>query len=96
MTPKQSKDVDSSLPDFGDYCHIEMFRHGAPNEMYQFKVVNNMKSNGWVDVPVKYPVEETLHDEIVPVVSAIQAGVREVHVLKFRVTDLVAADGEVK
>jgi hypothetical protein len=73
--------------DFGDYCYIEQKRHGAPNEMYQHKVIGRLRSNTWVDVPVQSPATETLHDKIVDVIACICCGVSEREVRRYRVSD---------
>ena len=49
---------------FGDYAIIEQKRHGAPNEMFVHKVIDQLRSNTWVDVPVQSPATETIHDEM--------------------------------
>ena len=74
--------------DFGDYCYIEQKRYGVPNERYKHKVINNLRSNGYVDVPVQSPARETLHTGVVPVVSCICCGVSEREVLHYRVCDV--------
>lgn len=47
---------------FGDFVDIEMLRHGVPNEIYHWKVINTYKSNAWVEVPVKEPAMEREYD----------------------------------
>lgn len=73
--------------DFGDYCCIEQKRYGAPNEMYQYKVIGRLRSNSWVDVPVQSPAEEILHGEIVDVIACVCAGVGEREILRYRAVD---------
>ena len=75
--------------DFGHYCLIEQKRYGVPNEMYDHKVIRQLKSNSYVDVPVQTPATETLHDEVVPVVACICCGVDETQVLKYRLCDVI-------
>jgi hypothetical protein len=70
--------------DFGDYVMIEQKRYGVPNEMYCHKVIGRLNSNTWVDVPVQTPPTETIHSEIVEVVSCITCGVMETDVFKYR------------
>ena len=79
--------------DFGDYCVIEQKRYGVANEMYTHKVVGALKSNTYVDVPVKCPAKETLHDEVVPVVACICCGVQEREVLYYRQCDVQKRKG---
>lgn len=74
--------------DFGDYCTIEMKRHGAPNEFYTHKVIGRLRSNTWVDVPVQSPATEEVHDEMEDVIRCVCCGVCETQVLKFRMSDV--------
>ncbi|HBU7548623.1 TPA: hypothetical protein MC769_004959 [Klebsiella aerogenes] len=73
---------------FGDYAIIEQKRHGAPNEMFVHKVIGQLRSNTWVDVPVQSPATETLHDEMEDVCWCICCGVDETKVRKYRVKDM--------
>ena len=73
---------------FGDYVHIEQKRHGCDNEMFSHKVINVLRSNTWVDVPVQGPATEILHDKMEDVVSCICCGVSETEVLRYRVKDV--------
>lgn len=75
--------------DFGDFVTIEMKRHGIPNEFFTHKVIRAFESNTYVDVPVQCPATETIHGEVVPVVSCICCGVCEVDVRKYRLVDVV-------
>ncbi|HGH4619153.1 TPA: hypothetical protein ACJIWO_000196 [Enterobacter cloacae] len=74
--------------EFGDYANIEQKRHHAPNEMYRYKVIRQMKSNSWVDVPVQTPATNTIHDEMEDVCLCICCGVDETEVRKYRVKDM--------
>lgn len=73
---------------FGDYAIIEQKRHGVPNEMFVHKVVGQLRSNTWVDVPVQSPATETMHDEMEDVCLCICCGVDETEVRKYRVKDM--------
>ncbi len=73
---------------FGDYAIIEQKRHGAPNEMFVHKVIDQLRSNTWVDVPVQSPATETMHDEMEDVCLCICCGVDETEVRKYRVKDM--------
>ncbi|EKM7512156.1 hypothetical protein [Klebsiella aerogenes] len=73
---------------FGDYAIIEQKRHGVPNEMFVHKVIGQLRSNSWVDVPVQSPATETLHDEMEVVCWCICCGVDEAEVRAYRVNDL--------
>lgn len=74
--------------DFGDYVSIEQKRFGCDNEMYRHKVINRLKSNTYVDVPVQTPAREINHRDMAEVVSCICCGVVETVVLKYRVSDV--------
>lgn len=73
---------------FGDYAIIEQKRHGAPNEMFVHKVIDQLRSNTWVDVPVQSPATETIHDEMEDVCLCICCGVDETEVRRYRVKDM--------
>ena len=73
---------------FGDYAIIEQKRHGVPNEMFVHKVIDQLRSNTWVDVPVQSPATETIHDEMEDVCWCICCGVSETEVRKYRVKDM--------
>lgn len=76
---------------FGNYARIEQKRHGVPNEMFVHKVVNRIKSNTWVDVPVQSPGKEVIHDHIEDVCLCICCGVDEREVKAYRVKDMYPA-----
>lgn len=73
---------------FGDYAIIEQKRHGAPNEMFVHKVVGQLRSNTWVDVPVRVPATETLHGEMEDICLCICCGIDETEVRRYRVKDM--------
>ncbi|WP_187362771.1 hypothetical protein [Raoultella terrigena] len=73
---------------FGDYAIIEQKRHGVSNEMFLYKVVDLLRSNTWVDVPVQAPATETIHDEMEDVCWCICCGISETEVRKYRVKDM--------
>ena len=73
---------------FGDYATIEQKRHGVPNEMFVHKVVGQLRSNTWVDVPVRVPATETLHGEMEDVCLCICCGIDETEVRRYRVKDM--------
>lgn len=73
---------------FGDYAIIEQKRHGVSNEMFVHKVIGQLRSNTWVDVPVQSPAIETLHDEMEDVCWCICCGVDETEVRTYRVKDM--------
>lgn len=82
------KTLNKKTVKFGDYIEIEMKRFGVPNEVFIHKVVNTLRSNSWVDVPVKSPATQVLHSEMADVVSAICCGVDETEVLRYRAQDV--------
>lgn len=73
---------------FGDYAIIEQKRHGAPNEMYVYKVIGQLRSNKWVDVPVWGVATEILHKELDDVCLCIRCGIDETVVHRYRVKDM--------
>ena len=73
---------------FGDYATIEQKRHGVPNEMFVHKVVGQLRSNTWVDVPVRVPATETLHGEMEDICLCICCGIDETKVRRYRVKDM--------
>lgn len=74
---------------FGDYAIIEQKRHGVPNDMFVHKVIDQLRSNTWVDVPVQSPATETMHDEMEDVCLCICCGIDETEVRKYRVKDML-------
>lgn len=76
---------------FGDYATIEQKRHGVPNEMFVHKVVGQLRSNTWVDVPVRVPATETLHGEMEDICLCICCGIDETKVRRYRVKDIHAS-----
>jgi nucleoside 2-deoxyribosyltransferase len=79
---------------FGDYVEIEQKRYGVENEIYLYKVIGALESNGWVDVPVQTPAKETVHKESEQVVRCICCGVCETEVLNYRIKDVKKAGKE--
>lgn len=73
---------------FGDYAIIEQKRYGVPNEMFVHKVVGQLRSNTWVDVPVRVPATETLHGEMEDICLCICCGIDETEVRRYRVKDM--------
>lgn len=73
---------------FGDYAIIEQKRHGVPNEMFVHKVVGQLRSNTWVDVPASVPATETLHGEMEDICLCICCGIDETEVRRYRVKDM--------
>ncbi len=73
---------------FGDYAIIGQKRHGVPNEMFVHKVVGQLRSNTWVDVPVMVPATETLHGEMEDICLCICCGIDETEVRRYRVKDM--------
>lgn len=73
---------------FGDYAIIEQKRHGVPNEMFVHKVIDQLRSNTWVDVPERSPATETMHDKMEDVCLCICCGIDETEVRRYRVRDM--------
>lgn len=85
-------DIQKEDVNFGDYCSIEQKRYGAPNEFYGYKVVNRLRSNTWIDVPVDARDNKPKrHNEVVDVVEVISCTAGCDLVERFRVSDLVRA-----
>lgn len=74
--------------EFGDYAIIEQKRFGVPNELFTHKVISTLRSNTWVDVPVKTPRKEVIHDEIEEICLCICCGVDETEVHRYRAKDM--------
>ena len=79
---------------FGDYVYILQKRYGVPNEPYLHKVIGNLDSNFFVDVPVYIPRQETRHQRPVPVVACVCCGVNEREVLNYRIVDVAKQEAE--
>ena len=80
--------IESKIPEFGEYVTIEQKRYGGPNEMYKYKVVGDLHSNTYVNVPVQSPEEEETHMDVKHVVACICCGVDETKVSKFKIEDV--------
>ena len=74
--------------DFGDYCLIEQKRYGIDNELYLHKVIKQLESNTYVDVPVQTPAKEKVHNKMEKVIACICCGVSETEVRKYRLKDI--------
>lgn len=74
--------------EFGDYALIEQKRFGVPNELFTHKVIATLRSSTWVDVPVKSPAKEVIHDEMEDICLCICCGVDETKVHRYRVKDM--------
>lgn len=74
--------------DFGDYALIEQLRYGVKNEMFVHKVISQIRSNTWVDVPVKVPATEVMYNSMEDVCLCICCGVDETEVKRYRVSDM--------
>ncbi len=78
--------------DFGDYVAIEQKRFGVENEIFLYKVIGTLESNGYVDIPVRVADPEVCHDKIVPVAACVCCGVSERTVCRFRISDLLPVE----
>lgn len=76
------------LISFGDYVLIEQHRYNAENEMYLHKVIGELRSNTYVDVPVVGAIKEVIHSEMEDVVACICCSVDEREVLRYRLKDV--------
>lgn len=84
------KKMDVSLVDFGDYVEILQKLYGMYDKKFTYKVVGQLESNTWVDVPVKSPATEKTHKNMTYVLRCICCGVDESEVLRFRRKDVQA------
>jgi len=75
--------------DFGDYVLIEQKQYGAPNEMFQFKVVGSYQSNSYRDVPMDaVDCDKKFHPHVVDVLHVICCGIDETKVDTVRKADV--------
>ena len=80
--------------DFGDYCMVEMKRYGGPNEWYVYKVIGRLRSNAWVDTPVGWKQERTLHEgDLEEVLNCVCCGVVEDRFIVLRASDCKPVNG---
>lgn len=76
------------IPKFGDYITVEQQRYGVPNQYYTYKVVGTLKSNSYTPVPVVSNGERIIDKDSYLIVRAIQCGVSEETVERFRIQDV--------
>lgn len=74
--------------DFGDFVCIEQKRYGGDNVVYLYKVVARLHSNAYVDVPVKSPAKEIVHNKCDVILSCVQCGPYEKEILNYREFDV--------
>lgn len=79
---------DKSDIDFGDYVKIEMFRYGAENTHHIFKVIGTFESNTWLETPLKWNSQKTLHDTMEIVLNVIECGISETEVIRVAKKDV--------
>ena len=70
---------------FGMYAVIKTDLDQKP---FIYKVVSLFASNSYLDVPIRYPKTNKLHDEIVPVLGVICCGILEEEVLRVALKDV--------
>ena len=75
---------------FGDYVKVEMHRHEGRNEMYKAKVIGELTSNHYVNVPIHGNPTQRNHDQSERVIRIVICGVSETSVIKVRVKDVEA------
>lgn len=68
--------------DFGDYVEIEQFRHNSPNEKFLYKVVGALKSNTYIEAPIRWDSEPQIHNRMEKVLNVICCGVDETKVIR--------------
>lgn len=85
----KAKDKSHSELGYGDYVCIEQFRYGVPNEFWEYKVIGTLRSNCWVDVPVKHSPAEVRHESMEDVICCICCGIDETKVVRFKLSEVV-------
>jgi hypothetical protein len=85
----QAKDKPHSELGFGDYVCIEQFRYGVPNEFWEYKVIGVLRSNCWVDIPVKHTPTEVRHESMEDVICCICCGIDETKVVRFKLSEVI-------
>lgn len=75
---------------FGRYCHIEMQFYGKDgNQFHIFKIVGQLRSNGYCDVPFNHSTKPAyVHDKIIDIVNVIECGVSEDKVYRVPLKDV--------
>ena len=77
---------------FGRYCHIPTDTGG---NMHIYKIVSQIESNVYCEVPLVVNSKETIHKNIVPVLLVIHCGIDETNVRKVALSDCkIIADNE--
>lgn len=69
---------------FGQYCHIPTDTSG---NMHIYKIVSQIESNVYCEVPLVVNSKETIHRNIVPVLLVIHSGIDETEVRKVALSD---------
>lgn len=69
---------------FGHYCHIEMLFYGNEgNQFFIFKIVGQLRSNYYNEVPFnQFAKPAKNHGEVIDVVNVIQCGIDESEVFR--------------
>lgn len=77
---------------FGQYCHIPTDTSG---NMHIYKIVSQIESNVYCEVPLVVNSKETIHRNIVPVLLVIHSGIDETKVQKVALSDCkIISDNE--
>ena len=74
--------------EFGDYISVEQKRYGCANEFYTHKVIGNLKSNVWMDVPAITHEGMSQHGTMEEIVACVCQGVCEEEVIRYRIKDI--------
>ncbi|MFS7206694.1 hypothetical protein AB6831_04205 [Carnobacterium divergens] len=77
---------------FGDMVKIEMYRYYSENEHFIHKVIGAFGSNAWIDTPLKWDSEITLHDHAEEVLNVVQCGLDETKVIRVAKKDVIKMD----
>lgn len=81
--------------DFGDYVQIEMFRYGKQNELFIHKVVGALRSNAWIEAPLKWDSKMIGHDQMEVILNVIQCGLDETKVIRVAQKDCIKLGGKI-
>lgn len=75
---------------FGHYCEIEMKFYGSDgNQNHLFKIVGQLKSNTYYDVPLNTHTQpKYIHKKIVPILNVIHCGIAEDEVIRVALKDV--------
>lgn len=77
--------------DFGDYCYVKQLRFHKEIIFYKYKVINQLTSNLYTDVPV-FESKDTRHDKCERILTCILCGIDESKTIRFRLCDVLTEE----